>query len=72
MDNWQKHVFDRCSEFLGEDCDYSGTEKLTLNQREAYVVLKALEDQQKYLNPLLCNNGFLEYCKERDDGYTYA
>jgi len=54
MDNWQKHVFDKCSAFIGEDFEYNENEvTIILNQREAYVVLKALEDQQKYLNPLV-------------------
>ena len=54
MDNWQKHVFDKLSAFIDEDFTYEENEvNITLNQREAYVVLKALEDQQKYLNPLL-------------------
>lgn len=51
MDNWQKHVFNKCSAFIGEDFEYSENEvEITLNQREAYIVMKALEDQQKYLN----------------------
>ena len=52
MDNWQKHVFDKCQTFLGTDFEYEEHEvQITLNQREAYIVMKALEDQQ--LNPLI-------------------
>ena len=54
MDNWQKHVSDKCSAFIDEDFEYEENEvTISLNQREAYVVLKALEDQQKYRNPAL-------------------
>lgn len=54
MDNWQKHVFDKCSTFVGADFKYEGHETtISLNQREAYIVKKALEDQEKYLNPMI-------------------
>ncbi len=54
MDNWQKHVADKVYAFIDADFKYEENEThISLNQREAYVVLKALEDQQKYLNPLL-------------------
>ena len=54
MDNWQKHVQHKCSTFVSEKFEYSENEfTISLNQREAYVVLKALEDQQRYLNPRL-------------------
>jgi len=54
MDNWQKHVHDKCSAFVGEDFEYAENETtISLNQREAYIVKRALEDQQRYLNPLL-------------------
>lgn len=53
MDNWQKHVFDKCSAFINEDFKYDKNEvTMSFNQREIYVLMKALEDQQKYLNPL--------------------
>lgn len=48
MNNWQKHVFDKCSAFVDEDFEYDENEvTISLNQREAYVVLLALADQQK-------------------------
>ena len=54
MDNWQKHVSDKVKTFIDADFEYEENETtISLNQREAYIVLKALEDQQKYLNPLL-------------------
>ena len=53
MDNWQKHVFDKCSAFTGADFEYEEKEvTISLDLREAYVVLKALEDQQRFLNPM--------------------
>lgn len=53
MDNWQKHVFDKCLAFTGEDFEFEEKEvTISLNSREAYIVLKALEDQQRYLNPM--------------------
>ena len=52
MDNWQKHVFDKCQTFLDNDFEYEEHEvQITLNQREAYIVMKALEDRQ--LNPVI-------------------
>ena len=54
MDNWQKHVADKCAAFVGSEFKYSEHEvTISLNQREAYVVMKALEDQQRLLNPVL-------------------
>ena len=54
MDNWQIHIRNKCSAFLGTEFEYEKNEvTISLNQREAYVVMRALEDQQKYLNPVL-------------------
>lgn len=54
MDNWQKHIYNKCSAFISEDFKYEEKETtISLNLREAYIVLKALEDQQRYLNPAL-------------------
>ena len=54
MDSWQKHVYNDCSAFVGEKFEHIENEPtISLSKREAYVVMKALEDQQKYLNPLL-------------------
>ncbi len=51
MDNWQIHIRNKCSAFLGTEFEYEKNEvTISLNQREAYVVMKALEDQQRYLN----------------------
>lgn len=53
MDQWQKHVADKCSAFVGEDFKYvKGEMTISLNQREAYVVMKALEAMEKQENPL--------------------
>lgn len=53
MDVWQKHVYTKVSAFADSKFEYTdGPEvHIEINQREAYVVLKALEDQQRYLNP---------------------
>jgi len=49
MDELQKQTYDKLHEFL---CD--GSEGvITLNQTEAYVAMKAMEDQQRYQNPIL-------------------
>ena len=54
MDNWQKHVFDKCSAFTGEDFEYDENEvTISLNQREAYIVMSALRDQEKFCKPIL-------------------
>ena len=54
MDNWQKHVADKCRVFVGAEFEYDEHETtISLNRREAYVVMKALEDQQRLLNPVL-------------------
>lgn len=53
-DNWQKHVYNKCSAFIGEDFKYEENEvSISLNQREAYVVMKALEVQEKVENPMM-------------------
>ena len=58
MDNWQSHVYSKMSAFIDEKFVYTENEvNISLNQREAYVVLKALEDQQKYLNPTMSIGG---------------
>ena len=50
MDNWQKHVKEKCACFVGTEFEYSEHETtISLNQREAYVAMKALEDQEQYL-----------------------
>ncbi len=50
MDNWQEHVLDKVSAFVNANFEYKeGELNMSLNEREAYVVLKALEDQRKYL-----------------------
>lgn len=51
MDNWQKHVAEKMECFAGQEFEYNENEvTVSLNQREAYVVMKALEDQHRYLN----------------------
>ena len=51
MDKWQGHVYDKVSAFTESEFEYSENEvTISLNQREAYVVLKALEYQQRHLN----------------------
>ena len=51
-DVWQNHVYDVCKGFVGEDFEHEENEAtMSINQREAYIIMKALEDQQKYLNP---------------------
>lgn len=51
MDEWQKQIYKRLTDYIGnianEEC------KIILNFREAYVLLKALEGQQRYLNPVI-------------------
>lgn len=57
MDKWQKQINKRLSEFIGNIVDNSKSVspdvKIAINHKEAYVLLKALEDQQRYLNPLI-------------------
>lgn len=44
MDKWQEHVLGKCRAFLKEGILYEEKEvQISLNQREAYVVMKALE-----------------------------
>ena len=47
MDNWQSHIYKKVSAFTGFEYEENET-TISLNQREAYIVMKALEDQQKY------------------------
>lgn len=56
MDNWQKKLHKRLDEFT-RDCTSSLNEscepiKISVNVAEAYVLMRALEDQQRYLNPI--------------------
>ena len=54
MNNWQNHVADKMSAFIGEDFEYAENEvRMDINQREAYVILKALEFQELHSRPLL-------------------
>ncbi len=53
MDIWQEHVYKDCVTFVGSEFKHSeNAVTISLDQREAYIVMKALEDQQRYLNPL--------------------
>ena len=54
MDTWQKHVYNDCAAFVGETFEHSENEPtISRGQREAYIVMKALEFQEKHENPLL-------------------
>ncbi len=54
MDVWQEHVYKDCAAFVGEKFNHLENEPtISLGQREAYIVMKALEDQQRYLNPMI-------------------
>ena len=54
MDKWQEHVYKDCIAFVNEEFEHQENETtISLGQREAYIVMRALEDQQKYLNPVL-------------------
>ncbi len=53
MDTWQKHVHDKVGAFVEAKFEYVENEvTISLNQREAYIVLKALEAAEKLDNPL--------------------
>lgn len=55
MDVWQEHVYKDCKAFVGAEFEHTEhAPTISLEKREAYIVMKALEDQQKYLNPILC------------------
>lgn len=57
MDLWQKHVYNDCKALVGEKFEHQEHEPtISLGQREAYIVIKALEDQQRLLNPLIAIN----------------
>ncbi len=44
MDKWQQHVYDKVSAFLSNEFEYRENEvSISMNQREAYIVMKALE-----------------------------
>ena len=53
MDKWQEHIYKDCVALVGEEFEHIEHEvTISLGKREAYIVMKALEDQQRYLNPL--------------------
>lgn len=57
MDSWQEALYERMQSFAGDSAIAAneGIEpvQLGIRQAEAYVIMKALEDQQRYLNPIL-------------------
>ena len=53
MDTIQNHIYNDCRVFVDEKFEHHENEAtISICQREAYVIMKALEDQQKYLHPL--------------------
>ncbi len=59
MDIIQKHAYNDCRTFIGDKFEHCIRKSffqeevaISLSRREAYVVMKVLEDQQRYLNPL--------------------
>lgn len=54
MDVIQNHIYNDCKAFVDEKFEHCENEPtISLGLREAYVIIKALEDQQRYLNPPL-------------------
>lgn len=54
MDEWQKHIYNDCAAFVDTKFEHIENEPMiSFGQREAYIVMKALEDQQRHLNPLV-------------------
>lgn len=54
MDTWQKHVYNDCVAFVDKEFEHLEHEPtISLGKREAYIVIKALEFQEKYENPIL-------------------
>lgn len=53
MDIWQMQLYDRCKVFLeAEDCATDPL-KTSFDQKDVYVIMKALEAQEQYENPLV-------------------
>ena len=55
MDDWQKYLYMKLRDFVGKVPEtVIGEEvQIKINRKEAYVLMKALEDQQRHLNPLM-------------------
>ena len=55
MDDWQNYLYKKLRDFVGKVPETVVGEEvqIRINSREAYVLMKALEDQQRYLNPLI-------------------
>jgi len=54
MDVWQGHVYNDCSAFVGASFEHSEHEPtISFGQREAYIIMKALEFQERYDSPAL-------------------
>lgn len=52
MDMIQSHVYSDCKAFIGNEFKHEEFEiTISIGLREAYVIMKALEDQQRYLHP---------------------
>lgn len=46
MDRWQHDLYKKCSNLVGR-----GEGEVTISSKEAYVIMKALEDQQMFRSP---------------------
>jgi len=56
MDDWQKSLHERLVEFIGDTGEFTESKNpisLSINIKEAYVLIKALEAQEKFENPMM-------------------
>ena len=53
MDKWQKHVYNKVLAFVDANFEYTENEvTISMNRREAYIVMKALQAAEKVESPL--------------------
>lgn len=53
MDTWQSQLYKRVKDFTDESFDSDAPAVyISIGHHEAYVIMKALEDQQRHLHPL--------------------
>lgn len=53
MDEWQKHLYEKCAELVVKQGMSKTSTSISICEKEAYVIMKALEDQQRYTHPML-------------------
>ena len=54
-EKWLKEqIYDKLAKFVGDKCQHHEDPiRMGITQQESYVLMKSMEDQQRYLNPIV-------------------